>query len=290
MDCSDKCKNMESMNHAKEWSFLWVGDPVLEEGDVFEADSHGWSQEVWVLLPHLSGFSCSIRCDQGHGAAAALTEIFFSVGEWGILILLSEFFTFLGRCWSLRCTLGELLLQAEMLHLAGQSGQWLWKPHCVWHTVSNTTPPFPFLISGLGPIPAPWQWSGRFGHCLRASCGQPPALQRGRCTWQCVLVPVSRGLTAGGKISWIGLTLELFGHQHGNQCSSQCYWKSQEVSSLCHVKLAREKGLISYRVLRQGHLDNGPLQKVFKICLILLTEIQISKASEVLLHLGLTVK
>lgn len=91
---------MKNMNHTKEWSFLGISDPVLEEeeGDVLEADSHGWSQEVCFLLPHLSGFSCSIRCDQGHGAAATLTEIFFSIGKWEIVILLFEFFTFLGRC------------------------------------------------------------------------------------------------------------------------------------------------------------------------------------------------
>lgn len=165
MDCSDKCKNTENMNPAKEWSFLWIGDPVLEEEEhVFEADSHGWSQKVWVLLPHLSGFSCSLRYDQEHGAATSLTEIFFSVGQWGMVILLFEIFTFIGRCWSLQCTLGELLLQAEMLHLAGESGQCLWKSPCVWHAVSNTAPPFPLLISGLRPIPALWQWSGRFGH------------------------------------------------------------------------------------------------------------------------------
>lgn len=86
--------------------------------------------------------------------------------KWGIVILLFEFFTFLGRCWSLQCTLGELLVQAEMLHMAGESGQCLWKSHCVWHAASNTTPPFQLLISGLGPIPAPWQGPGSFGHCL----------------------------------------------------------------------------------------------------------------------------
>lgn len=90
MDCSDKCKNVENMNPSKDWSFLWIGDPVLEEEkDVFEADSHSWSQEVWVLLLHLSGFSSSLRCDQEHGAATALTEIFFFLpGKWGIVILL----------------------------------------------------------------------------------------------------------------------------------------------------------------------------------------------------------
>lgn len=84
----------------KEWSFLWIGDPVLEEEeeDVFEADSHGWSQEVWVLLPHLSGFSCSLRYDQERGAATSLTEIFFfSFGQWGMVILLFEIFWFTKR-------------------------------------------------------------------------------------------------------------------------------------------------------------------------------------------------
>lgn len=191
------------MNHAKEWSFLWIGDPVEEEeeeGDVSEADSHGWSQEVWVLLPHLSGFSCSIRCDQGHGAAATLTGIFFSIGKWGIVILLLEFFPFLGRCWSLQCRPGELLLRAEMLHLAGQSGQCLCKP------VSGTlcqTQLLPFHSSFLA-----WDQFLPLGNDLAdlatvsvASCGQPPALQQGRCPWQHVLIPVSRGLTAGDKVS-----------------------------------------------------------------------------------------
>lgn len=153
------------MNPVKEWSFLWICGPVLEEEDVFEADSHGWSQEVWVH-PHLSGFSCSLRCDQEHGAATTSTEIFFfSAGKWRIVILLLEFFTFLGRCWSLQCTPGELLLPAEMLPLAGQPGQWLW---CVQHNSS-----LPLLISGLGPIPAPWQSFGRFGHCLSGKLWSP---------------------------------------------------------------------------------------------------------------------
>lgn len=41
-----------------------------------------------------------------------------------------------------------------------------------------------------------------------ASCGQPPVLQWGRCTLQHVLIPASRGLKAGDKVSYIGLTSE----------------------------------------------------------------------------------
>lgn len=65
----------------------------------------------------------------------------------------------------------------------------------------------------------------------------------------------------------------LFGHQHCSQLGLgvQHYWKSQW-HSLCRAKLAREKGLISYGLLRQGHLDDWHLKDT---CLILLPEIQI---------------
>lgn len=81
MECSDKCKGMENMNPAKEWSFLWISYAVLEEEeeDAFGTDSHGWSQEVWALFQHPSGFSCHWRHDQEHDAEIFffLTEIFF---------------------------------------------------------------------------------------------------------------------------------------------------------------------------------------------------------------------
>lgn len=63
---------------AKEWSFLWIGYAVLEEEEgVFGADSRGWSQGVWDLFPHLSGFSFHQKHDQEHDAATTVTEIFF---------------------------------------------------------------------------------------------------------------------------------------------------------------------------------------------------------------------
>lgn len=140
MECSDKCKGMENMNPPKEWSFLWISYALLkeEEEDVFGADSHGWSQEVWALSPHLS---CHRRHDQEHDAATTLTEIFFFwVGKWGIVILLFEFPMFIGRGWRLQRTLGEWLLPAEELHPAGESGQCLWKSRCVWQAASNRAP------------------------------------------------------------------------------------------------------------------------------------------------------
>jgi len=57
MECSDKCKGLESMNPAKEWSCLRIDYAVLEEEDAFGADSLGWSRKS-ELFSHMSQASC----------------------------------------------------------------------------------------------------------------------------------------------------------------------------------------------------------------------------------------
>lgn len=193
MGCSHKCKNKD-VNHTKKWSFLWIGDPVLEEEDVFEADSHVWSQEV------LSFSSTSLRLlmfPQVWSRAWCSYNL-----NWDFL-LSWKVEDSNSALWVLYFS-WEVLKSSETWRVAAPSrdappGRAV-RPVSVKVSLCQTQL-LPFHSWFLA-----WDWFLPLGNDLAylatisvASCGQPPALQWGRCTWQHVLIPVSRDLTAGDK-------------------------------------------------------------------------------------------